>query len=43
MHNKRNNLPWEDQDKVQGEHQAIYLITGKDQIAAKQQLIKGIR
>jgi hypothetical protein len=44
MHNKRNNLQLEDLDKVQEEHQAIYLIMEiKDQTVAKQPSIKGLR
>ena len=44
MHNKRNNLQLADLDKVQEEHQAIYLIMEiKDQIVAKQPSIKGLR
>ena len=44
MHNKRNNLQLADLDKVQEEHQAIYLIMEiKDQTVAKQPSIKGLR
>jgi len=44
MHNKRNNLQLADLDKVQEEHQAIYLIMEiKDQIVAKKPSIKELR